>query len=271
MAFVEPALAAVSQHGPMLLLIEGSRYVLGSLAVFLLVWVAFHKKLAARKINPPTPRKRQIRRELAYSAITVLVFVAIGIGVYAGAEHGVFKFYPNISDRGWAYYIFTIVFLAIVHDAFFYWAHRVMHHPKLFRHFHAVHHRSVNPTPFAAYSFNPTEAAVEFAILPLYVAFVPVHFSAIFIYMWLMLLRNAVGHCGYELMAKGWTRNPWLSWSTTVTHHHMHHEKMTGNYALYFTWWDRWMGTEHADYHERFDKAVGAATDKANAAAVPAE
>jgi sterol desaturase/sphingolipid hydroxylase (fatty acid hydroxylase superfamily) len=29
------------------------------------------------------------------------------------------------------------------------------------------------------------------------------------------------------------------------------------NYGLYFTWWDRWMGTEHPDYLARFAAASG--------------
>ena len=28
------------------------------------------------------------------------------------------------------------------------------------------------------------------------------------------------------------------------------------NYGLYFTWWDKWMGTEHPHYAERFHEVV---------------
>jgi sterol desaturase/sphingolipid hydroxylase (fatty acid hydroxylase superfamily) len=38
---------------------------------------------------------------------------------------------------------------------------------------------------------------------------------------------------------------------TTSTHHNMHHQLFNGNYALYFTWWDKWMGTEFKDYEKR--------------------
>ena len=43
----------------------------------------------------------------------------------------------------------------------------------------------------------------------------------------------------------------------TTTNHAMHHEKMRGNYGLYFNVWDRLMGTNHAEYEERFDRAHG--------------
>lgn len=271
MEFIEWFVEAAVRRAPFSIEVETTRYLAGSVGVFLLVWVALGRPLESRKIRKPTPRTRQIRRELAYSALTILVFAVMGIFVYEGAARGVFKFYSDIDQYGWGYLALSIVGLALFHDAYFYWTHRAMHHPKLFRHFHAVHHRSINPTPFTAYSFNPAEAAVNFLAVPLYCALVPTHDVATMIYMWLMIVRNALGHCGYELMPKGWTRNPFLNWSTTITHHDMHHERMTGNYGLYFTWWDKWMGTEHADYLERFDRAVGARGDARTPAAVPAE
>lgn len=258
---------AVARRAPMSMQVESIRYLTASLGVFLFVWVLLGHRLAARKIRAHKPKASQIRRELVYSGLTVFVFMLMGVFVYEGAASGVFRFYSDVDQYGWAYLVFSIVLLALFHDAYFYWTHRLIHHRKIFRHVHATHHRSHNPTPFTAYSFDPAEAAVNFMVIPIYAAIVPVHDIATLIYMWLMIVRNAVGHCGYELMPKGWTRHPLLGLSTTVTHHDMHHEKMTGNYALYFTWWDRWMGTEHKDYMARFDKAVGVMPEDAAAPA----
>lgn len=250
---------ALVRHAPRSIQIETTRYLVGAIGVFLIVWIGLHRILAHRKIRNPTPRRKQIQRELYHSAITVLVFMLMNIFVYEGAASGIFKFYFEIDQYGWAYLVGSIIALAVFHDAYFYWTHRLMHHPKLFRHFHAVHHRSKNPTPFTAYSFNAAEAAVNFMVVPIFAMLVPVHGVATLIYLWFMIVRNAVGHCGYELMPASWIRHPILGQSTSVTHHDMHHEKMNGNYALYFTWWDRWMGTEHKDYLERFDAAVAKA------------
>jgi sterol desaturase/sphingolipid hydroxylase (fatty acid hydroxylase superfamily) len=68
-----------------------------------------------------------------------------------------------------------------------------------------------------------------------------------------MILRNVMGHLGYELFPKGFTKNKWLKWHTTTTHHSMHHEFFNCNYGLYFSFWDNWMKTEHKDYNENFD------------------
>ena len=46
--------------------------------------------------------------------------------------------------------------------------------------------------------------------------------------------------------------SPLLRYVTTTTHHDLHHSSGRYNYGLYFTWWDRWMGTEHPEYVRRF-------------------
>ncbi|GJL93825.1 MAG: sterol desaturase [Hyphococcus sp.] len=269
MEFFDWFMGAVAERAPQTLRIEGIRYLTGTILVFLMVWVLFERPLRNRKIRKGTPRTKQIRREIAYSALSVVVFMFMGVFVYEGAAGGWFKFYSDVGQYGWAYLAFSIVALALFHDAYFYWTHRLIHHPKLFRYFHATHHRSHNPTPFTAYSFDPGEAAVNYMFIPVFAFFVPLHDIATIIYMWLMIVRNAAGHSGYELMPKSWARHPILGALTSVTHHDMHHEKMTGNYALYFTWWDRLMGTEHSHYMERFDKAVGNETPQGETVAVP--
>lgn len=65
-----------------------------------------------------------------------------------------------------------------------------------------------------------------------------------------------MGHCGYELFPANSDGKPLFGFLTTVTHHDLHHAKARCNYGLYFTWWDRLMGTEHPDYYERFASAT---------------
>jgi sterol desaturase/sphingolipid hydroxylase (fatty acid hydroxylase superfamily) len=84
------------------------------------------------------------------------------------------QLYSQISERGWLYYFALFPVLFFIHDTYFYWIHRLMHHPVLFRWFHLVHHRSTNPSPWAAYAFHPLEAFLEVGI------FAPDSYSAIF-------------------------------------------------------------------------------------------
>ena len=228
-----------------------ARYLAGAGGVFLLVWVVFRPALAPRKIRVDTPPMRQIWSEIAYSLATVVIFASVGTTIALGAMHGVLPVYTDVFDRGWAYFLASLVLMILAHDAYFYWAHRLMHRlPWLWR-VHATHHRSHNPTPWTAYAFDPGEALIHALFMPAFVAIVPMHVGALFLFTAHMMLRNAVGHCGYELLPKGWADHPVLGLVTTVTHHDMHHEHAPRNFGLYFTWWDRWMGTEHPDYRAR--------------------
>ena len=76
----------------------------------------------------------------------------------------------------------------------------------------------------------------------------PLYGSVIYIFLIHMIVRNVLGHTGLELFPRGFVRLPLAGGLTTVTHHDMHHSNPSGNFALYFTWWDRIIGTEHADY-----------------------
>jgi len=170
------------------------------------------------------------------------------------AANGWVRIYDDAAAYGWPWWWASLALIIVAHDAYFYWTHRMLHSRRWFAAVHGRHHASLHPTPWAAYSFHPVEAAVQAAFLPLFVAVVPMHAGAIAVFLVHMILRNAIGHCGHELMP--WTLSPRgaLRWITPVSHHHFHHARNRGNYGLYFTWWDRWCGTEDADYLRYGDK-----------------
>lgn len=232
---------------------EATRYAMGTLGVFFTFWVLLAPILKNRRIRERRAPGKQIKMELINSLRTICVFVALDIVIFDMAAMGVFKKYDDIAEYGRLYYFLSIPIAIIVHDAYFYWAHRAMHHAKLYKRFHLTHHRSHNPTPFTAYSFAVGEAVVMYAYVPLLMLTMPLHNSALAIVLLVMIFKNALGHCGYEIFPRGTNKHPILKHMTTVTHHDMHHEKAGGNFGFYFTWWDKWMGTEHANYDQRFE------------------
>jgi len=243
--------------------VEGMRYLFGAGGVYLLTWVLLAGLLKVRRIRKPLPsrvRNKQIVREVRNSALTIFVFIfSYSLTNYALEQifgGPVFKIYADVATYGWAYLVFSVVLWSIGLDTYFYWTHRFMHHPKFYRFFHMTHHRSHNPTPFTAYSFAPPEAVLVYLFVPLFFCIVPMHDVAFVSAMIVQITRNAIAHCGYELFPRGWASHPVLGIFTTVTHHDLHHEKGNGNYAFYFTFWDKVMGTEHPNYIERFDHVV---------------
>ena len=57
------------------------------------------------------------------------------------------RVYFDIRERGAAGLGSSLVLMVILHDAYFYWTHRLLHHPAFFERFHRVHHLSTTPTP----------------------------------------------------------------------------------------------------------------------------
>ncbi len=261
--FINGALTSFINNIPEGMRVEGMRYLIGAGGVFLLTWVILSGVFAGRRIRKPLPNKlrnKQMLRELRNSAISIFVFIfaysVVDYTLQAIFGGPVFKIYSDVAEYGWAYLVFSVALWSFGLDTYFYWTHRFMHHPKFYRFFHMTHHRSHNPTPFTAYSFAPPEAILVYLFVPIFFSIVPMHEIAFVSAMLIQIIRNGMAHCGYELFPRGWVKTPILGIFTTVTHHDLHHEKGNGNYAFYFTFWDRLMGTEHADYAERFDRAT---------------
>lgn len=233
------------------------RYLLGAGIVWLVVNVLLARRLAARRILDASPKPGQVRREFTYSMSTVAIFAANGLVLYLLVASGQVPIYDDVDRYGWGWWWASLLLIIVAHDAWFYWTHRLLHDRRWFRLVHARHHASVHPTPWAAYSFHPVEAAIQAAFLPVYAALVPTHSAVVGLFLVHMILRNAMGHSGHELFPWRWRRSKFLSWLTPVSHHHFHHAHNRGNFGLYFTWWDQWCGTEDPDYLSYGDARFG--------------
>jgi Delta7-sterol 5-desaturase len=234
---------------------EGTRYLFAVLLTWLLLHVLLKRFLAHRVIKD-WPTWRDVRRELAYSLSSILVFAAMGCGVYALLLGGHMQIYRYPNQYGTLWLLASFPLMLLWHDFYFYWTHRLLHRPWWLRHVHGVHHRSRSPSPWAAYSFHPLEAFINGLVTPLALAAVPLHWSVMLAFAMHQIFRNAHGHAAVETMPRGFVGHGLFGLFTTTTHHHLHHETAKGNYGLWFTWWDRWCGTERADYHARFDTAT---------------
>ena len=235
------------------------RYVAGAGGTFLVVNTLLAGWLVRRKIRDERPDWLQMAREIVVSLRTVVIFSLVGLAIALSEQLGWLAIYDDPLERGLPYFLFNLFVLIVLHDAWFYWTHKIMHRPGLFRWFHRLHHRSYNPSPWTSYAFDASEALVNAIYLPLALLLMPTSLLAAFLFTAHMMLRNAIGHCGYEVFPARRGGRPLVGWLTTVTHHDLHHARPRYNFGLYFTWWDRLMGTEDPTYHAEFARAVGQA------------
>lgn len=207
-----------------------------------------------KKIQERFPKLTDYQREIGYSLITSLIFAIVGMIVFASPVEQYILRYSHISDYGWGYWFISIVLMILLHDTYFYWTHRAMHHPRLFKYFHLVHHKSTNPSPWASYAFHPLEGFVEAAVIFPIAFLIPFHPTALIVFLLFMMVYNVYGHLGYEIFPKRFYKHPIGKWLNTSTAHNQHHRHFKGNYGLYFMFWDKWMGTLRTDYEAMYAK-----------------
>ena len=233
---------------PAFLLLMAIRYFLFAGVTFTIFYVLFKNRFSKFKIQKLFPKNKDYYREIGYSFITMFIFSLYAVLIFKTPFTQFTQIYQDICQHGIGYLLFSVLLAIVVHDTYFYWTHRLMHHPKLFRFFHLVHHRSTNPSPWAAYSFHPSEAIIEGGVILVVVMTVPIHPIAIGLFLLFMIAFNVYGHLGYEIFPKWILKSKLGSWINTSTNHNMHHHYFKGNYGLYFRFWDRVMGTTHPKY-----------------------
>ena len=233
-----------------------SDYLKFASIAFVLFYILLKKPMWYRKVQKKLPQLSDYGRDIFYSVISVSIFATMGLFVfYYGNEYT--NTYANISDYGVLYYILSWVLMFLIHDTYFYWVHRAMHHPVLFKHVHLVHHKSTNPSPWTAYAFHPFEAFLEALIIPIIAFTIPTHIGAIGLFFLFQIVYNVYGHLGFELYPSGFHKT-WIGrYINTSVAHNLHHDKYHGNYGLYFLFWDRLLGTMRSDYDETFEKTTG--------------
>ncbi len=253
---MESFLSAVADQWFNNMTTDVSRYAIFSIGVWLVLWVLLGEFLMNRKIRPDTPPARQLVIEFLISVRSVMIFATISLFPFVLERAGWFHGPEIAASWGPIWFWASLLLMIVAHDAYFYWSHRLMHDPRRFRRFHRRHHLSHNPSPFTAYSFNIGEAAVMVLFVQAWILIVPTPWPAVGLFVLHQIVRNTLGHSGYELMPARGNGRPYLDVLTTTTHHDLHHAQAGYNYGLYFTWWDRWMGTEHPEYYARYAAAV---------------
>jgi sterol desaturase/sphingolipid hydroxylase (fatty acid hydroxylase superfamily) len=221
--------------------------------VFLLVWKLGARRLASRRI-PARSRlgAAQLRAEVMNTLMSLAVGTSIAAIVAALQAGGVINLPTDLSQTSVLAALSMFLGLLLLNDVWFYAIHRLLHHPKIFRYVHAVHHRSIDVNPFSSYSFHPLEALLLSAWVVPVLWLLPIPLPLLGALQGIGLANNLMSHLGYEFLPRAWVRLPVLRWTNTATFHSLHHTNPSGNFGLMFRFWDRLFGTEVQDYEQRF-------------------
>jgi len=138
------------------------------------------------------------------------------------------------------WFVLALMLLPIWSAFHFYWVHRLLHVPFLYKHVHSLHHRNINIGPWAGNSMHPVEHLIYFSSLLIHCV-VPTHPVHLFFHVVYQGPGAAMTHTGYEeLLIKDKKR---LALGTF--YHQLHHRYYECNYGNQEMPWDRWFGTFH--------------------------
>lgn len=211
---------------------------------YLIVWFLLGRWLQNRKVQlSKRAGWQQIKDEVITAAIALLGNTAFILVIFYCRDNGLTKLYVETGKYGMSYEILTAIVLVLVSDTWFYWLHRWMHHPKVYKYVHALHHRSLDVNPFTSTSFHVIESLLlTLWILPL-VMIMPISAGTLGVVQAIGLLNNLKSHLGYELFPQFFRFFP-FNMLVTATNHSLHHTQYNGNYGLFFRFWDIVCGTE---------------------------
>jgi sterol desaturase/sphingolipid hydroxylase (fatty acid hydroxylase superfamily) len=137
-------------------------------------------------------------------------------------------------------FVAGLVLLPIWSAFHFYWVHRLLHVPFIYKHVHSLHHRNVNIGPWSGLSMHPVEHLLYLSSLLIHCVF-PSHLILVYFHVIYLGPGAAMTHTGYEdLLVRDKRR---LALGTF--YHQLHHRYYECNYGNQEMPWDRWFGTFH--------------------------
>lgn len=219
------------------------RYVVVSGGIHWLLTRDRKPAYAIHLMDKPSP-PGTVKKEIGWSLVSSFIYAAPATLVLELWLAGHTAIYNDMFTYPLWYIPVSILGYLFLHDTYFYWSHRLMHHKKLYAKIHKVHHLSRPPTAWASFSFHPYESLLLCWIVPALTLIIPIHINAMLFVLTIMTINAVLNHCGWELLPQSWIRG-WVGRTLiTATHHNLHHKHYNCNYGLYFRFWDKWLGTD---------------------------
>ncbi|GMH57492.1 hypothetical protein TL16_g02394 [Triparma laevis f. inornata] len=195
-------------------LLNGLIYFILAGLFYSLLWSPFQLKPNSRiqlKVTS-TFTKRVI--ELLHSLSAVFIFALVDILLIKAGKAGYTKVYFEHTTL--LSFLTSVTLMILLHDTYFYWSHRLLHNPRFYW-IHKIHHKSTDPSPFAAFAFHPIETLIEAFFYVLFVVFIPVHVDGIITWQVLQQVDNCILHSGYEIYPSSFLENFVFRFKTSST------------------------------------------------------
>lgn len=166
-------------------------------------------------------------------------------------DSGLTKVYLQWEAGDLGYIALSYVIVLILQDTYFYFSHRLLHHPLLFKSFHEGHHHSRPPTPWTFFALEPVEAISQIGFLLALTLVIPLNLGVLVAVLVTMTVWSTGNHLGLQVVPRTRSSSWWGQWLIGSSHHLVHHQRYSRHYGLYFTLWDKVLGTQDERYEAK--------------------
>ena len=230
------------------------RYLVVSGLFYWALWGRDQSRVRAIKLMDRPLKPHAVRNEIRWSLIACAIYAVPAALILELWQLGGTAIYSDLGNYPLWYLPLSIGIYLFLHDTYFYWIHRLMHVKSLYPIMHRVHHDSIPNNPWASFSFHPWESIAGAVFIPALLMVIPIHVGGLLFILLIMTMNAVFNHSGYEIFPQWWLKG-WPGRSLiTAAHHDLHHLRYTYNYALYFRFWDKLMGTDIMENEYEFLK-----------------
>jgi len=147
-------------------------------------------------------------------------------------------------------FLWQLIASLVIDDFFFYFGHRLLHHPYLYVRFHKQHHEFQNTVSYAAVYTHWVEFVITNALSvlsPLMLFQRNMHLITLAGFIFNRIVGTYETHSGYEFP---WSPFKFFAFNAEPAFHNYHHLKNMGNYGAHLWVWDYFFKTSEHFYEE---------------------
>lgn len=228
-----------------------SGYFLTASVFYWLMYSVLNKPASEKQVYSEAQEQQTIVDDIKLSVLSVVFFAFAASCFMVCFGAGWTKVYTHFSLRDIGYIIFSYATVLFLQDTYFYFTHRLFHLPLLFKWAHQGHHQSRPPTPWTFFALEPAEATAQMSFLLGITLVIPLHLGVLVAVLVTMAVWTVGNHLGFQVVPVSQSSRWWGRWFIGSTHHLIHHRRYNRHYGLYFTFWDRLLGTEDVRYETK--------------------